>query len=398
MRTLRLLLVPVAALGLLQACSDEAASTTKKAALEGDASAADGAALDGATSADGGASDSQDVGEPDSGPDVPDVPPDVPQDTGPADTGPGDTGSGQDSKPSGTAELIQCLTQFCPEQIGTCLGDDDCGAAVGCLSGCAGDTGCMLKCGNGLPSGAQQELTSVAQCAGQQGCIKIPFISGNCGNGKCDFGEQLTCAKDCGTASAVCGDGKCDLSEGLTCAKDCAPPSAKCGDGTCDGPLENPLTCAKDCPAPKCADGKCEAPWETALTCPADCSATAVGTCGDGACDGTLENPFTCAKDCPAPKCGDAKCEAPFETFLTCAQDCNSGGFSGNLTVCVSAKCFKESLACAGDFKGCGAAAICVGGCKDLACVIACGDKLTGGSQQKFQELEACVAGKCTAP
>lgn len=147
---------------------------------------------------------------------------------------------------------------------------------------------------------------------------------------------------------------------------------------------------------PKCGDGACEMPFEATLTCPADCGEP----CGDGKCVSPLENPFTCAKDCPAPKCGDAACTDPWETTVTCPADCKPGGgaISGNLTTCVASKCGKESIACLGDFMGCGSASLCFGSCKDMNCVDACGAKLSGGSATKFKALRDCIGTGCTGP
>ena len=120
-------------------------------------------------------------------------------------------------------------------------------------------------------------------------------------------------------------------------------------------------------------------------------------TCGDGTCTAPLENPFTCDKDCKAPVCGDATCDAPWETALTCASDCGggSGGGAINMTSCLTGKCSAESLGCATDFTGCFTASLCVGGCKDVNCVAACGAKLTGGAKAKFDPLQACIETKC---
>ncbi|MSQ85005.1 MAG: hypothetical protein EXR77_19380 [Myxococcales bacterium] len=397
----------------MNACSDSGAPADAAAAAAADGAAAETAIGDG--QGDSAASDTLaavEVLAQDSGiatetlPDVSaplDVKPDVPAEV----------------QQSETAKLMACLFKNCVEQITGCLTDEGCGAAVGCLAGCGGDSGCMLNCGAGLPTAAQQQLTAVATCAIQQGCVQI-IKSPNCGNGKCDFGEQLSCAQDCGTQSAVCGDGKCDVSEVLSCDKDCKP-ATPCGDGTCDAKLENPLTCPKDCPAPKCGDGKCAIPFETVLTCAQDCTPT-IG-CGDGACDPAtettltcaldcsgllcgdakcsfpLENAFTCAKDCPLPACGDAKCETPFESPVTCAIDCSvNGGTLPSVASCVASKCSKESIACVGDFTGCGSGSLCVGGCKDFKCVVNCGTKLSGASAQKFTALKDCIGKNCVSP
>jgi hypothetical protein len=403
--------LPFAFLTLVIACSDESTAPTTDAAVADAAQSGDAAALADAADAAPELPETVVDSEPDAAtvaeanPDVPAPPPDVAPEIG--------------KEVSDTDKLIQCLLKNCGEQIGTCLSDTPCADAVGCLANCKGDTGCMAGCGQGLPTGAQQGLLAVGNCAIQQGCVQV-IKNPNCGNGKCDLFEQLTCAQDCGTQSSVCGDGKCDLNEQLSCDADCKPTNP-CGDGKCTGPLENPFVCPADCKPPKCGDGKCEPPWEGVLNCAADCTPTgACGNgncdlpgessatcpldcggvkCGDGACSAPYENPFTCGKDCPVPPCGDKKCEPPFETGITCALDCSPGGGKlVNPAGCIATKCGKESLACGGDFQGCLPATFCVNGCKDFNCVVACGQKLSGGSAQKFKALQDCLQKNCVVP
>ncbi len=378
-------------------CGDSGDSKDTAAGASADGAGADGGGVDGKSTSDSSATSAETLDS--AATDTPDglVDDESPP---PADVPAPKPDAAVDAAQDTPESLISCLTGNCSEQLLMCLGDQPCADAIGCLGGCKGDTACLLGCGNGLPSSAQQELTSVAQCAVQAGCIKVNFINGNCGNGKCDLGEQITCPKDCGGSSPVCGDGKCELGEQLTCAMDCSPPPPGCGDAKCTAPLENPFTCSKDCPAPKCGDSKCDLPWETTLTCAVDCPGALTGTCGDGTCDWVGENPFTCAKDCTVPKCGDAKCDEPFENSLTCPGDCKpvSSGKLANVTVCVAQKCSKESLACGGDFAGCLQPGICAGGCKDTTCLDNCGAKLSGGSAQKFKALRDCIAANCGAP
>ena len=315
-----------------------------------------------------------------------------------------DTGGGG----GGTNELLACLTKECQTEVSACFADSDCLKAVGCLGGCNGDTTCMLGCGNGLSSSGQQALLAAGQCGMQKGCINLGGGGGGgggskCGDGTCDLGEQLTCPQDCPNP---CGDGKCDLGEQFLCPQDCGGGGgggggAKCGDGTCDAPAENPFTCTQDCKAPVCGDGSCDLPFETTLTCAPDCGAGSgtLPTCGDGKCESPIENPFVCAGDCPAPKCGDGTCDSPWETSLTCTADCSGGGGGGggniDMTSCLLNQCGSESLACTTDFTGCLQAGLCVGQCKDMSCVAACGDKLTGGAADKFKTLRDCIQSKC---
>lgn len=330
------------------ACGEGETVDTKTGAVTADGAAGDGVLLDGtAADAAAGADAGPDAEAPGTDAtaendlpdvaveaDVPLLPPDIAADVK------------ADVPPSTSAALISCMTQHCSSELGDCLGDSGCAGAVGCLAGCKGDTGCMLACGNGLSPEAQKLLLAMSTCGGKQGCIQIPGLGGNCGNGKCDLGENFTCAKDC---PAVCGDGKCDSGEQASCAKDCAPAGPSCGDGKCDALFENPFVCAKDCPAPKCGDGACDLPYELTATCPADCKPSA-----------------------------DA--------------------IKGNVTGCLASKCASESTACVLDFAGCAGTSLCVGGCKDMACVDACGAKLSGGSASKFKAMRDCMAGKCTGP
>ena len=395
----------------LAACSS-AKDDTPAALAAADGDNGDGANLSETVDSDGSSAGKDTPVVEDTAPDVPPPPADLPP--------PPDAAPAKDVQQSATEKLTACLLINCTDQITTCLGDPGCGDAVGCLAGCAGDSACMLKCAGALPPAAQQELTSVATCAVQQGCVQI-IKSPNCGNGKCDFGEQLSCAQDCGTPSSVCGDGKCDVAELLSCDVDCKAPPNPCGDGKCDPILENPFTCVKDCPPPVCGNSKCDGPWETPLTCAKDCTVGKCGNgacdmpeettlscavdcaplplCGDGACTMPLENAFTCVKDCPLPKCGDTKCDGPFETSLNCPADCSvNGGKLINPAGCVAAKCLKESLDCGGDFMGCLSAGLCINGCADMKCVATCGAKLSATSKLKYQPLEDCVGKNCVSP
>ncbi|MCO4763540.1 MAG: hypothetical protein KC502_18665 [Myxococcales bacterium] len=372
------------------ACSSESGEGSSPAGEDGSQTSADGASTledgqsgadsasgtDAGASTDAGSGGAADTTQADSGP----------ADTGAADTGSGggttDTGSGGTTDTgsgggSAEAEMLKCLTQKCSSEVTGCLGDSDCGKAVGCLGGCKGDTTCLIGCGTGLSSGAQQKLLAVMQCGGQQGCINLGGGGGGggggkCGDGTCDLGEQLTCPKDC--PQPQCGDGKCETGEQILCPKDCGGGGgAKCGDGTCD--LGEQITCPQDCGGGgggKCGDGNCDLPSETTMTCPQDCA----GGGGGG-------------------QCGDGQCQTGEQ--ITCPQDCSGGGGT-NLTTCIFQKCATESTACVLDFAGCSSAGVCVAGCKDSTCVAKCGDKLTGASQTKFQALRACVDKNCFTP
>ena len=175
---------------------------------------------------------------------------------------------------------------------------------------------------------------------------KIPF----CGDGVCEWGlesdgimnpklKEFLCMEECFPEfphEKACGDGKCvpileSLKGGLFyCEEDCE----KCGNGKCDF-LEDipnmPKACPEDCPdmfGPECGNNKCE-PLEDIFAkgpayCPNDCGIE----CGDGECHlSEVEPGNTCAEDC-APLCGNKKCD-PFEALpgpLKCAKDCPKCG------------------------------------------------------------------------
>lgn len=288
------------------------------AAADGAGSISDGASSQDASTEDGGsdagntdATTAADTATPDTtAPDTSSA------DTGAPDTMVADTSSAADAGGGGgaNAELIQCLTQKCSAETSACLGDSDCLKAVGCLGNCKGDTTCSLGCGSGLSSAAQQKLLSTMTCATQKGCLGGGGGTGGatCGDGKCDLGEQLTCAKDC--PAPVCGDGKCETGEQLTCAKDC--PAPVCGDGKCEAGEQ--LTCAQDCGGgganmSTCIVQKCSSESTACLIDLAGCSQAgvcAVG-CTDSACVAKCGDKLTGAaatKFAALRACIDANC------------------------------------------------------------------------------------------
>eukprot|EP00727_Mastigamoeba_balamuthi_P003535 m51a1_g13179 hypothetical protein (1666) ;mRNA; f:101569-113857 len=103
-----------------------------------------------------------------------------------------------------------------------------------------------------------------------------------CGDGLCAPPETCaSCPSDCHAQASpwcLCGDGTC-----LLCPADCGPC---CGNGVCDFPEELRLrSCAPDCLA-SCNDSVCSPGLgEDCVTCPRDCPGPC-GRCGDGACDG----------------------------------------------------------------------------------------------------------------
>lgn len=189
-------------------------------------------------------------------------------------------------------------------------------------------------------------------------------VSGGCGDGLCEFGEDpCNCPDDCGAPeqneTGLCTDGVDNDCDGVADCddSDCAnEPVCLCGNGVCD-PEENCTDCPEDCisggAAGECGNGVCEPDsGEDCRSCPNDCAGKQTGKpsnrfccgddvgcedsrcnkdeyscgetpvpycCGDGTCGGA-ENSDNCAIDCPAPYCGDSNCDPGEE--CSCFDDC----------------------------------------------------------------------------
>ncbi len=216
-----------------------------------------------------------------------------------------------------TKAQASCFKNKCGAAYDACINEGGCMAAMLCaFTTCTlGDAKCVEACGN-VAGGGSAKYTGIRQCASITGCVigKKP----QCGNGKCETGEDKTsCAKDCGDCALACFNKECGKVSGCpkacggcglgkVCQNNvCASGQAQCGDGSCDD-TENDKTCPKDCDAgsgksPVCGDGKCET-GEDATKCPLDCK---TNTCGNGKCD-SGENATTCPKDC-TPVSGSCK-------------------------------------------------------------------------------------------
>lgn len=197
----------------------------------------------------------------------------------------------------------------CNESSNICVPDGACPEGVpGCEES---DASPLPSCGNATCEPAEGEdcMTCEDDCG--------PCVG--CGDGTCDFktGETCkSCVDDCGACE--CGNDRCDVGEDENnCPEDCAE-GPRCGNGACEqGETES--NCPLDCAVSKCGNGQCDA-GETEITCPDDCKTE---TCGNGQCD-VGENNSSCPQDCPPqPLCGDGRCESP-ETAQSCPQDCQT--------------------------------------------------------------------------
>lgn len=148
-------------------------------------------------------------------------------------------------------------------------------------------------------------------------CAMTGYPASNCGNGKCEAGENFdNCPPDClsdqcnlAGAQGCCQEGNAVwCHEGVQYMENCAVAPA-CGwdsdDGrfACgtDGADEPTGEFAKTCPSPgpKCGNAICESS-EDMESCPLDCPFP--GFCGDGECAG-MEYFQSCPADCKKDVC-----------------------------------------------------------------------------------------------
>lgn len=208
---------------------------------------------------------------------------------------------------SDASALESCGNASCEADEGedcmTC--EDDCGPCIGC-----GDGTCDFKSGETCKS-----------CEDDCGACE-------CGNERCDVGEdENNCPQDCASGPR-CGNGACEQGETESnCPVDCAV--SKCGNGSCDAG-EDETSCPADCGASSCGNGSCDS-GETSASCPQDCPAQPV--CGDGQCGGG-ETAQSCPQDCLTTDCGNGTCESG-ETTSNCPQDCTASCPVDEATRCV---------------------------------------------------------------
>jgi hypothetical protein len=211
--------------------------------------------------------------------------------------------------------------EFGPCGDGTC--DHDKETCKTCPADC---NVCPAVCGDGLCTDGQE---TCEDC--KNDCGPCPAV---CGDGECSEGQEdcETCPKDCGQC---CGDGTC--AEGketcLTCPADCECPP-ECGDDKCDEG-EDCVGCPEDCECPPaCPNGTCEPDLgEDCISCPDDCP-DCPDSCGNGTCEPELdEDCKSCEEDCdvcPNP-CGNGTCELVLgEDCNSCPEDCTCVGECGD--------------------------------------------------------------------
>lgn len=175
-------------------------------------------------------------------------------------------------------------------------------------------------CGDGTCEGAETKVTCPADCG------EVLPTDPICGNLICESGEDKNnCPGDCGDplpTDPICGNLICEAGEDKNnCPADCGDVLPICGDGVCDEREKG--VCLLDCPEPTptgCGDGVCD-DSEDATSCPADCLLPEP-VCGDGLCSERERTEGSCPKDCgtPKPACGDGICESGERD--TCPDDC----------------------------------------------------------------------------
>jgi hypothetical protein len=151
---------------------------------------------------------------------------------------------------------------------------------------------------------------------------QAPATVPQCGDQRCDEGEDVSCPSDCGmtTQSPTCGNDMCDAGEDPTsCPQDCATQApAVCGNGTCDA-------------------------GEDATSCPQDCATQTPATCGNTVCDAG-ETVQTCPQDCYGQSGGGSSGGGG----SSCAHSpCDTGApLQSSCDPCVAAICVFDDVCC----------------------------------------------------
>ncbi len=297
-----------------------------------------------------------------------------------------------------------CLQEVCPDLYYLCIDDSDCTELNSCLSACGNNGGCQEGCFEESPGAVQEALFQLIECGQQFECFEL---NDTCGDGACNNGESdTTCPSDCGGPNTECGNGICEDGEDDNCPEDCEEPKGEtyeCLASGCDlGQCLNFNGCtnAFECMASSTTASAAETcldsiggPAGQVLSGVLQCGielecwgSPPAPFCGDGTCDDG-ENNASCPADCAptGPACGDGTC-APDESVQTCPIDCAPA----DPALCVLQTCGPELAACAAN-ANCAPALQCVNTCDgDLTCAKACGDDLTGSTEELFLSVIIC--------
>jgi hypothetical protein len=123
---------------------------------------------------------------------------------------------------------MKCESSEDPSSCKDCFCGDGVCSRTETMQSCAKDCGVIPpKCPNGVCDFDETQQSCPADCGMQD----------TCGNGKCEAGEETSCARDC------CGDGICSRLERFFCVSDCG---TTCGDKMCQ--LTDFFLCPEECP------------------------------------------------------------------------------------------------------------------------------------------------------
>lgn len=267
-----------------------------------------------------------------------------------------------DGNPCTSDAQCQPMQPYCDPDVQKCRAYKAFGGET--CSTCATDCGTcpVFSCGD-------SECTNIigehcGNCAGDCGACKTE----SCGDGLCGTAEDCSsCSEDCGPCS-TCGDDVCAGAPGedwQNCAQDCGggPQDDKyrCGDGRCD-PGED-WTCA-DCSsvASTCSDacsdtGDCPAPW---TACGSDIGGTSA-RCIPVDCAACFDNDNSCSwatdDNCSGVSCTDPDASSASGTGGSGGAS-GSGGSSGG--GCANGQPSCNGVCCgSSDYNCCGHEADC---------------------------------------
>lgn len=302
-----------------------------------------------------------------------------------------------------------------------------CSEAVQCASLCTPGSGCIENCFSTATADALSALEVLIECGEVNGCNvelgskvylnclgqyckeevnlcqnKVPLVAGSC----CEAHEEPFC-ETAGCNDCVCNldplccsitwDTNCVLIAGSTCNGGCGCKAQTCLDTflclkTCGSDSEcqagcaektTPLSAGVAADLAECASGCGQGSAEDVLNC-------AMAACPNGyaACAGPSAPALSgCCVEGQAPQCEDVLCAAcvcsadPLCCTVLWDDQCAGLALGGCQTDCDCA------------FFDCFEAGVCAGKCGgDLACVVACQEKVLPESQQQVTDLFDCLA------